>query len=196
MSNARVLRVALVGFAIICPTVSAAELVIYGFECNPEGWNIPPWEQASSDYVAKSVAVSQAQKREGACSLELQMSFPGERWAGAYVERETEVTDWTPFGTLSVDVYLPSHAPQGLGARIILSVGEKWVWTEMNRAVPLVPGEWTTVTVNLKPDSMDWKFFLDDNFRKAVRRIGVRVEVDHGLPYTGSVFLDNVRVEE
>lgn len=177
-------------------TLPAAEIVIYGFEGSSEGWGIPDWAKASNDYVAQDCAVSQAYKREGASALEIRTDFPGARWTGAYVEREAETTDWSSFGQLSVDLYLPDTAPQGLQGRVILTVGEQWQWTEMNRAILLLPGSWTTVTVNLKPGSTDWKFFPDERFRKSVRKIGVRIESDKGPVYQGSVFLDNIRLAE
>ena len=110
--------------------------------------------------------------------------------------REVEVTDWSPFGQLSVSLYLPPDAPEGLMGRVILTVGESWKWTEMNRPMPLHPGAWTSITVNLKPGSMDWSFFPDDRFRQLVRRVGVRIESNGKPAYGGAVYLDNVRLAE
>ncbi len=180
----------------MAPAAPAAEIVIYGFEGSSEEWAIPDWAKASGDYVAKEFDVSQQHAEEGSSSLELHASFPGGRWTGAYVEREVEVTDWTDFSRLAVSVYLSPDAPQGLTGRIILTVGDQWQWTEMNRAIPLTPGQWTTVSVNLKPGSQDWKFFPDEQFRRNVRKVGVRIESDGGPVYTGSVFVDNVRLME
>ncbi len=178
------------------PSPAPAQIVIYGFEDNLEGWVIPDWAKSSPDYVAKSLAISQEHIEEGKCSLELQANFPGGQWAGAYVEREVETTDWTPFGSVSVSLFLPSDAPSGLHGRIILAIGGQWQWTEMNHSVPLTPGGWVTLTANLKPGSMDWKFFPDDAFRQDVRKIGVRIESDRGPSYSGPIFLDNVRLIE
>jgi len=180
----------------LVPALSAAEIAIYGFEDGPQGWVIPKWAQTSMDYVTTELAVSPEHAQEGASALELRTHLPGERWTAAYVEREVEVTDWTPFGRVSVSAYLPAGAPSGLRGRIILTIGDQWVWTEMNRPVLLEPGQWTTITANLKPGSMDWKFFPDDGFRKNIRRLGVRIESDKQPSYNGSVFLDNVRLAE
>lgn len=185
----------LLSAAVLAPVLSAAEIVIYGFEDTPEGWAIPGWAKSSSDYVAQGAVVSQAHPSEGRCALEVSTAFPGDRWTGAYVEREVEVTDWSPFGQFSVDIFLPSDAPAGFRGRIILTVGDQWQWTEMNRSIPLTPGTWTTLSVNLKPGSMDWKFFPDEAFRKSVRKIGIRVESDT-VRYQGPVFFDNVRLAE
>ena len=175
---------------------AAAEIVVYGFENSLEGWAIPDWAKASTDYVGQSCESSAEHASQGQGALEIQAEFPGGRWTGVYVEREIETTDWTPFGSLSVDLYLPTGSPEGLTAKLILTVGEDWTWTEMNRALPLKPGTWTTITANLKPGSMDWKFFPDDGFRSRVRKIGVRIESDKEPAYRGPVFLDNIRLAE
>ena len=180
----------------VVPPVSATEIVIYSFEESPEGWVIPDWAKNSADYVGEECAISQEHAQDGHASLEVRTAFPGGRWSGAYVERETEVTDWTPFGSLLIDLYLPDTAPTGLQGRLILTVGDQWQWTEMNHPVSLKPGAWTTVSVNLKPGSTDWKFFPDDHFRASVRKIGVRIESDKQPAYRGSVFLDNIRLAE
>jgi len=172
----------------------AAEIVVYGFEGSAEGWLIPDWAKTNDDYVGRQLAVSQTYAEEGQSSLELRAEFPGGRWAGAYVEREVDVTDWSAFGRVSVSVYLPADAPSGLQGRIILTVGDQWRWTEMNKGVALTPGAWTTLTANLKPGSMDWKFFPDEAFRKDIRKIGVRIESDRAPAYKGPIFLDNVRL--
>lgn len=174
----------------------AAEIVIYGFEGGVDGWVIPDWAKTSSDYAATQIAVSKEYAEEGQSSLKLQAEFPGGRWTGAYAEREVEVTDWSAFATVAVSVYLPADAPAGLRGRIILTVGDQWQWTEMNRGVPLEPGRWTAISANVKPGSMDWKFFPDESFRKDVRKLGVRIESDKQPAYHGPVFVDHVRLGE
>ena len=178
------------------PLALAAEIAIYGFEGGLEGWAIPDWAKLSSDYGLKGVSVSKSVAQEGTAALELQVEFPGGRWTGAYVEREIEVRDWTQFRHLSVSLYVPPEAPTGLKGRIILTIGEAWQWTEMNRAVALQPGAWTSLAVDLTPASLNWKFFLDEEFRKDVRKLGVRIESDTQPVYHGSIFVDNVCLAE
>ena len=180
----------------LAPSARASEIVIYGFEGTLEGWAIPDWAKASTDYVARECVVSQEHKDQGQSALEIRTDFPGERWTGAYVEREVETTDWMEFSRLSVDVYVPEAAPAGLEGKIILTVGDQWQWTEMNRTVSLRPGAWTIISVKLTPGSLDWKFFPDDGFRKSVRKVGVRVESNKGPVYRGSVFIDNMRLAD
>jgi hypothetical protein len=170
------------------------ELVIFDFEAGTEEWVIPDWAKKSEDYVGKELTPSATFVSHGTGSVQVMAEFPGIRWTGAYVERPMYVTDWTPYGSISVDVYLPEYAPNGLGGRFILTVGEKWEWTEVNRSIPLTPGQWTTLTANLKPGSQDWKFFPSDAFRKDVRKIGLRIESDKQPAYTGPLFIDNVRL--
>jgi len=177
-------------------TLPAAELVIYGFEGSPQGWVIPEWARASPDHVAERLLVSRGYASEGHEALEVWAAFPGGRWACAYVEREPEVTDWTPFGRLGADVYLPAEAPVGLRARLILTVGPEWRWTEMSRAVPLSPGVWTTLAADLTPASADWGERPDARFRADVRKVGIRIEADTAPAYRGPVFIDRVRVAD
>ena len=75
------------------PVLLAAEIVIYGFEGTPEGWTIPDWARTSEDYVGRDLSTSTDFVEEGNAALRLQAVFPGDRWTGAYVEREVEVTD-------------------------------------------------------------------------------------------------------
>ena len=174
----------------------AAELVVYGFEGWSDGWAIPEWAATSPDHVAERLVASRGYASEGQYALEVLTAFPAGRWAGAYVEREPEVTDWTPFGRFAADVYLPAGAPDSLRARLILTVGHDWRWTEMSRAVRLTPGAWTTLTAQLMPGTNDWKAVPDDRFRADVRKIGIRIESDGAAAYRGSVFIDGVRVAD
>ena len=173
----------------------SSELIMYDFEGSTQDWGIPEWATTSLDYVGKSVTASEDFASHGKGSLQVLAAFPGAgKWTGAYVEIDVPVTDWSQFGAIAADVYLPYNAPGGLQARLVLSIGEKWEWTEMNRPVKLKPDQWTTVTAHLKPGSMDWKFFPTESFRKDIRRIGIRVESDKGPAYTGPIFIDHVRL--
>ena len=171
-------------------------MVMFGFEKDLQEWEIPAWAVENEDYVGSELALSSYYASEGVYSLEALASFPGGRWTGVYVERLMNVTDWGDYGTVSVDVYLPQVAPAGLKARFILTVGEEWTWTEMNHAVSLVPGEWTTIMANAKPGSSDWKFFPTDSFRHDVRKLGVRVESDRAPAYTGPIYIDNIQLSD
>ena len=186
---------------LLVGTVASAQsqsepLVIFDFEDSMQDWAIPDWAKEKEEDVGRVLSLSQEIASSGVGSLQLLADFPGEIWTGAYIEVFMHVTDWTPFSTMSIDVYLPPDAPTGLDARWILTVGDQWTWTEMNRSIPLTPGEWTTISVGLKPGSMDWKFFPDDNFRASVKKIGVRIESNKDPVYQGSVFVDNIRLAE
>ena len=106
------------------------------------------------------------------------------------------MTDWSPFNFLSVDLFLPKEAPQGLRARIILTVGEEWKWVEMNKTIPLTPGEWMIIKVDLTPNSMNWRKFIDDSFRSDVRKLGIRIESNGKIAYKGPVHIDNVKLSD
>ena len=171
-------------------------MVMHDFEKDLEEWSLPDWEMTDQYYAAKDAAQSTDVASSGTGSAKVMVDFPGGRWVGAYLEKLVYVTDWGQFGSISVDVYVPADCPPGMKAKIILTVGEKWTWTEMNRSIALAPGKWTTITANLKAGSQDWKFFPDDAFRKDVRKLGVRIESDKEPVYIGPVYIDNVRLLE
>lgn len=168
--------------------------VLFGFEKDTQGWEIPEWALEQEDHVAKSVEQSKDVASEGQGSLKVMSAFPGKVWTSSLVE-DFEYFDWTPYKAISVDIYIPKEAPVGLKAKIVLTVGENWKFTEMARSVALVPGQWVTVTANLLPGSEDWKrTVVDDNFRKDVRKVAVRVESNKKPEYSGPIYIDNFRV--
>jgi hypothetical protein len=174
---------------------ASAGKVLFGFEENVPTWEIPDWCFEKDDHVAESIAISNKYAKEGKSSLEVMANFPGKKWTAAYVEIQ-QFFDWAPYKTISADIYLPKDAPFGLQARIILTVGKDWVWTEMARLVKLVPGEWTTVSASLIPGSTDWRRTqVTDEFRADVRKLGIRIESNMKPAYSGPVYIDNVRVE-
>jgi len=194
-----VLVLVTLGIVFSLPTQLKAadnEIIIYGFEKDLSGWEIPSWAREKDDHVANDIFVSDEVSSEGMSSMVILANFPGKDWTGAYVEKMMDVRDWSPFGVLSVDVYVPDEAPVGLAGQIILTTGEDWTWTEMNRSISLKPGEWTTISVNLRPGSLDWKFFPDESFRADIRKLGVRVESDRGPVYYGPAYVDNITLSE
>ncbi|MFH0764527.1 MAG: hypothetical protein V1927_05935 [Candidatus Omnitrophota bacterium] len=172
----------------------AEEKVIFGFEKDTQGWEIPEWALEQEDHVAKTAESSKDFAKEGKGSLKVMADFPGKIWAAGLVE-DFEYFDWTPYKAISVDVYIPKDAPVGLKAKIVLTVGEGWKFIEMARSIALVPGEWVTITADLMPGSEDWKrTVVDDNFRKDVRKIAVRVESNRKPEYKGPFYVDNIRL--
>ena len=175
----------------------AREIVLYTFEKDPQGWDIPDWAMAKKDHVARALSVSEFNASEGKYALEVDVDFSGlPGWQGAYVERVVDVTDWSPFNSVSADIFLPGGAPRGLRAKMILTVGESWKWTEMNRSIPLTPGEWTVVRADLTPESMAWRRFIDDGFRADVKKMGIRIESNGKVQYHGPVYIDNVKLSD
>ena len=168
--------------------------VLFGFEKDAQGWGIPDWALEKPDMVGREIVVAKEGVTEGKQALALVVDFPGGKWNGALAEVE-EYFDWTPYHALTVDVSLPAEAPAGLKAKLILTVGEEWTWTEMRRSIQLTPGQTTTITVSLAPGSEDWKrTVVDENFRKDVRKLAVRLESNKPA-YQGKFYLDNVRLE-
>lgn len=183
--------------AVFQENALAREFILYNFEKDPQGWEIPDWAMAKKDNAARQVGVSEFQASEGKYSLEFDVEFSGgPTWEGAYVERLCDVTDWSPFNSLSVEIFLPKDAPRGLRAKIVLTVGESWKWSEMNKTTPLSPGEWVVIKADLTPNSMNWRRFITDDFRADVRKLGIRIESNGKIAYKGPIYIDNVKLSE
>ncbi|MFH1995694.1 MAG: hypothetical protein ABIJ27_01700 [Candidatus Omnitrophota bacterium] len=194
MKNAGIIVMTITALFFVVSGVCAQEIVLFSFEEGPQGWSIPDWALAKDDNAGEEVSISEHYASVGERSFELVVDFPGvSDWRGAYVECPIGVTDWSPYSWLSVDIYLPESAPRNLRARIILTVGEDWKWTESNKAIRLTPGEWTVIRVNMKPESLDWRRFIDDEFRGDVRKLGIRIE-STGADYKGSIYIDNIKL--
>ena len=171
------------------------ERVLFSFEDGDnQGWEIPDWALDKEDHIAKTLKTSEKFAAEGKSSLEIECDFPGGAWTTALVELE-QYLDLSPYRQIVVDVYTPKDTPLGLRAKIILTVGENWKFTEMTRSVPLVPGEWTTIKASIEPGSYDWKRIVSDEaFRQDIRKIVVRIESNKRPVYKGPIYIDNVRV--
>jgi len=168
---------------------------LFSFEKDTEGWEVPNWCLEKTDYVAESIAVSNKFAKDGKSALEIMANFPGGKWTATYVEVQ-QFFDWAPYKTVSVDVYLPKEAPMGLQAKIILTVGDDWTWTEMSRMVKLMPGEWVTVSAGLVPGVTDWRrTTVTDQFRSDIRKFGVRIESNMRPTYSGPIYIDNIKLE-
>lgn len=180
------------------PDIShSKEVVLYSFEKDPQGWEMPDWTLTKNEYVGRQISVSEFNSSDGKYALEFDVEFSNSpQWEGAFIERICDVTDWSPFSYLSVDIFLPKNSPQGLRARVILTVGEGWKWTEANKAYPLTPGEWTVIKLDLTSNSMSWRKFIDDSFRSDIRKMGVRIESNGKIAYKGPVYVDNVKLSD
>lgn len=191
------------------PFAFASGEICFDFEDGDEGWSIPDWALNQKDHKAISSEVSTDFAFSGTHSLKVMCDFPGTVWAAALVDKEFEKTvDLYGYHSISVDVYLPRNAPKDLIlARIILTVGDGWLFTEMRFPVMLQNGKWTTVSAKLEsyevPDPV-WKgkgekrLFL--NIRK-VRKVAVRIEYDIAPPhrlgpkYKGPIYIDNMVIK-
>ena len=170
------------------------EKVLFGFERGDEGFGIPDWVEEKPDNASKSLSVSKSFASEGKQSLCLATDFPGKMWSSAIVELE-QYLDLSPYRQIMADVYVPAGTPEGLKAKIILTVGENWEWIEMARSFPLVGGEWITVSASIESGSLEWKKTEVTNaFRQDIRKLVVRVESNKTPIYNGPVYIDNIRV--
>lgn len=176
--------------------VWSADTVLFSFEGDSQGWEIPDWALEKSDHVADSLDLSEKYANEGKTSLEIMVDFPGAKWTGAYIE-VVEYMDWSPYSKIAADVYLPPGGPMGLKSKMIITVGESWKWVEMSKTTVLEPGKWVTVVADLKPGSKSWRTSkITDAFRGDVRKFGLRVDSNMKPAYTGKIYVDNIRLIE
>lgn len=186
------------GEAAVIPVPSTApiteERTFYDFEGDLAGWEVPAWALGKTDHVAKEVVLSQDFASKGTSSMKVTADFYGGAWTAALVEIQ-QYLDLSGYRVIRADVYLPKDAPIGLKAKLVITVGDNWKFVEMNGAVPLMPGEWSTITASIEPGSYDWKRVVpDENFAKDIRKIAVRIESNNKPKYAGVVYIDNVRV--
>ncbi|MFH1552452.1 MAG: hypothetical protein ABID83_02280, partial [Candidatus Omnitrophota bacterium] len=146
------------------------EKTIYDFEmADLDGWEIPIWALPKPEYVAKEAVISDEAKSSGNTSMKVTADFPGATWTAALVEIQQFLV-LSSYRVIRADVYLPKDAPIGLKVKLIFTVGNNWKFVEMSRSVPLIPGEWVTITANIEPGSYDWKRIVpDETFAGDVR---------------------------
>lgn len=170
------------------------EKVLYNFERDEEGWEIPSWALDKADHVGRTLNTSAAIASEGKKSLELYSEFPGGMWTASLVEIQ-HYLDLSAYDVISADIYLPPDAPEGLRAKLILTVGENWKFVEMTRSVKLEPGKWTSITAKITEGSTDWKRTqVDQAFKFDVRKVALRIESNMKPVYSGPVYIDNISV--
>ena len=189
---AAVFAIALLAFS---GSAFSADKVLFDFEEDIEGWEIPDWAYEQDDYIGEDIMVSKDVAKKGKSSMKFIANFSGKKWNGAITE-VMEFYDWTPYSTISCDVYLPEGASRGLKAKMILTIGDNWKWTEMSRSYKLRPGEWIHMSANLKPGSVDWKRTKPtDEFRADVRKIAIRIDSNKAA-YKGPIYIDNIVLSE
>jgi len=195
----------------LCSSAGVAqesERIEYGFEDGAQGWRIPDWAFYQKDHVATDIGITTENASQGESSLEVMCDFPGKTWACALVEVEAQL-DLSGYNTISADIYLPKKAPRDLiQARIILTVGDGWLFTEMRTPVLLERGKWTTVKVDIEKEDVEgisqWKgrkekrLFLHIH---NVKKVAIRIEYDAAPPtrvgpeYNGPIYIDNIVIE-
>lgn len=186
--------VAIVGLLFAGGVAYAEEAILFDFENGLQGWEIPDWAYEKPDHVQNEITSSNNFASQGKSSLEIDVDFPGGKWTGAIIEI-MQYFDWTDYSKLACDIYIPEDAPEGLKAKMILTVGDSWKWVEMSKSYALKPGEWVTLAADLKKGSIDWRRIeVDDAFRQDVRKIDIRVESNNKPAYTGKIYIDNIRV--
>jgi hypothetical protein len=181
-------------FGMTATAGTCAEMTIADFEgAEPDKWTIPDWAKEKADHVAQAIEVSKEVASKGSQSLKVDCAFPGDKWTTAVVETE-DYLDLTDKTTLAFDVYIPKDAPEGLKGNICVTYGSGWAWAEQMKDIPIKPGVWNPIEVDISNTSKDWKKLrIDEEFRGDIRKIDLRVISDKKPSYLGPVFIDNVR---
>ncbi|MDP8299557.1 MAG: hypothetical protein P9L88_06625 [Candidatus Tantalella remota] len=201
------------GIVLVLLAASSAypqnEKITYDFEESTGKWKIPDWAYMLDDHVARGIELAPKQSSTGESSMAVMCDFPGVIWSTALVEVEKDY-DLTGYESISVDIYLPRKAPRDLMfARIILTISDGWLFTQMKDKIPLTPGKWTTVTVPLEsvePEgrSSAWRGRKDKRLFlhiDKIKKIAVRIEYDTAPPtrtgprYKGPIYIDNLVIE-
>jgi len=128
--------------------------------------------------------------------LSVAVNFPDP----ATILRETSVGPNDPYKLhgirfISYDVFVPKECPGFVGCLLFLK-DKDGLWYQARTRAAMVPGEWTTVTADIRGESPDitplghqgqW----DDNQASKVRMVGLTFYGDK--QYDGQVFVDRLR---
>ncbi len=152
------------------PAATGAETVLHTFEADTEGFLL-------ADYWAGGKGVSAA---EGALALALVTTGGSWQEGGVYVQ-PAGGADWSAYGQLSVDIFVPEGG-DGFLSQIFVKTGADWTWANTGDT-PLMAGEWTTVTADLSA--------LGE--LTAVGEYGIKVGSSTAV-FDGSVLIDNLRL--
>jgi hypothetical protein len=184
----RALALALI---LAAPALAADDRLVDGFEDDAAAtrWSLAAWADAGLDEsgAVMAVAPTASGATEGEAALAVPLRFAGQGYAQAFVSRETS-EDLGAAAAVAIDVTVPPDAP-ALGAKIILTLGPGYAWTEPNTAQPLAPGATTTVRLDLAgavDPPVDPALFAD------VRGIGLKVDAS-GATWRGAISIDNLR---
>ncbi|MFC1548896.1 hypothetical protein ACFL5E_02945 [Candidatus Omnitrophota bacterium] len=167
---------------------------LYDFEMDDNGWEIPSWAMDKIDHVAMSMEPVEGASSKGTGSLGVYVEFPGNKWSAALIEI-LHYLDLTAYDMISADIYLPPDCPVGLRAKIILTVGDSWKFTEMTRTTRLRPGHWNTITADISEgNTTTWRrTTVDGEFKSDIRKVAIRVESNKPA-YTGPIYIDNITI--
>ena len=168
--------------------------ILYDFENDNNGWEIPSWALDKLDHVAVSMEPVNNISSSGSWSLGVYSEFPGDKWSGSLIEIQ-QYLDLSGYDNISVDIYLPPEAPAGLRGKLILTVGEDWKFVEMTRTARLSPGKWTTISADISEgNNTIWRrTTVDKAFKEDIRKIAIRIE-SNKPSYKGPIFIDNIRI--
>lgn len=187
------------------PLAGKTEAVtLYTFNRDTEGWQMPDWPNGNRDpngvlYKPKQVGYPTATDENNKSALYVPVNLVSGKPSQAFVGTAPG-TDWSLIDAISVDVYLPKDAPQGLDATLYF-MGNGWQWMLQKKDYILRPGEWTRIEAPLAGFQTDDAWDKTEQEIKAaltnVIEFGVRISngKDGSSAYLGPVYLTRFRVQ-
>jgi hypothetical protein len=179
----------------------APPVLLYGFEQDIEGWNLPDWPDANKNDKGQVVQpiCSDEESSEGHRSLKMTFHIAPARASQGFVGVHP-LSDWTMLRRVRMDVYLPPNAPAGLTAHFYM-MQDGWHWRESTPRIALKPGQWTTLETPLVGSGVAAEWGCSEKEFRAglpdVLDFGIRIgnEEPNRVGYSGPVYIDNVRAE-
>ena len=164
------------GMAMADDSASMDGASLHSFESDEEGFVLADYWSGGS-----GIAITDADASDGSQSVAITVSFNGTEWQEAGIYLQPGGLDWSGYNEFAVDVFVPEGATDQL-AQIFIKTGDDWTWAN-TPDIPLLAGEWTTVTADLST--------MGD--MSAVQEYGIKVGTG-ATAFEGDILIDNFRL--
>lgn len=166
---------------------------IESFEGPVTPWHAASWAEATLDANGNPLPVSAAATgaTQGRLALQIGARFTGAGYQQGYVGREGMKLSLAGCATIAADVTLPSSAPRGLNASLVLLLGPQGQWSGAADETALTPGATTTVRLPLSAGILP---VPPRALYKQLQGLGLKID-GVNVAWSGTLALDNVRVE-
>jgi len=176
-------------------------VTLFDFEKDLQDWHMSIWPDGNRDpngnlyHPYQTTEYASHGKGSLCMPVNLAATEKSEALAGI-----SPSTDWTMLKKVSIDIYLPKTAPEGLVAKFYC-MGNRWKWMQTKDGVALQPGKWVTMETYLagSRSAEEWEN-TEEEIQDGLAYVidfGIRLEnsEDKQPGYLGKVYLDNFQVE-